>query len=115
MQSDTPTQELTPTEEKPAGPGFWRVISSTWLGVGLVTALAVLYGVLTLVEFYAGPKSTLPQVGSLYAHWTVVTLTFLACGNLVFATVRIPLDWHRLGAWCSHLGLMFLVIGSVYF
>jgi hypothetical protein len=94
----------------------WRVVSGVWLGVGLLLALAVAYGTLTLVEqFWSGPKSILPAVGSIYAHWTVLTLTFAACGNLVFATVRIPVRWDRAGAWCSHLGLMFLALGSIVF
>jgi len=94
---------------------LWRVVSSTWLGVSLLLALAVAYGTLTLVELLSVGKSILPSVGSIYAHWTVVTLTFALCANLVFATVRIPVRWDRAGAWCSHLGLMFLALGSVVF
>jgi hypothetical protein len=91
------------------------VVSSTWLGVGLLLSLAVAYGIVSVVERLYPDKSTLPDVGSIYAHWTVLTLTLAACVNLVFATVRIPVRWDRAGAWCSHLGLIFLAVGSMVF
>ena len=80
-----------------------------------MTALAILYGILSLIEKFGGPGSVLPSTGGIYSHWTVVTLTFMACANLLFATVRLPVKWDRAGAWCSHLGLMFLVVGSMSF
>jgi len=91
------------------------VVSGAWLGVSLLLALAVAYGILTIVEHLSAPKSILPAVGSIYSHWTVLTLTFALCANLLFATSRIPVRWDRAGAWCSHLGLMFLAVGSVVF
>jgi len=102
-------------ESRPVGVRIWRAISSTWLGVGLLLALAIAYGTLTIIEYRTVSNSILPASGSIYAHWTVVTLTFALCANLVFATVRIPVRWDRAGAWCSHLGLMFLALGSVVF
>ena len=77
--------------------------------------LAVVYGVLSIVEQLPVGKSMLPAVGSIYAHWSVVTLTFALCVNLLLATSRIPVRWDRAGAWCSHLGVMFLAVGSVVF
>ena len=111
--SDSP--ELRPAERSVVV-RLWIFVSSTLLGVILVLSLAVTYGVFTLVERATSDAPLiLPPTGSLYAHWTVVTLTFAAMVNLLFATVRIPVKWDRAGAWCSHLGLMFLAVGSVYF
>ncbi|MDP6633827.1 MAG: hypothetical protein QGG42_02935 [Phycisphaerae bacterium] len=123
-QSTTPRDQSPPLSnpqeaglpQRPAIVRIWRIASSTWLGVGLLTALSIAYGILSIIDnFYSGPKSTLPSVGSVYGHWSVVVLTFAFCLNLLFATVRIPISWDRAGAWCSHLGLMFLVVGSVAF
>ena len=94
---------------------LWRFVSSVWLGVGLMIALAVLYGVVSILEQFLPSKTMLPPTSSIYAHWTVLTLTAMFCLNLLFATVRIPVKLDRAGAWCSHLGLMFLVVGSVAF
>lgn len=94
---------------------LWRFVSSVWLGVGLMIALAVLYGFVSIQEQLSPSKTILPPTGSIYAHWTVLTLTAMFCLNLLFATVRIPVKLDRAGAWCSHLGMMFLVVGSVAF
>jgi hypothetical protein len=94
---------------------IWRIASSTWLGVSLMLILAVAYGTLTILEQLPAPKSMLPPVGSGYSHWSVVTLTMAFCVNLLFATSKIPVRWDRAGAWCSHLGLMFLAVGSIVF
>ena len=116
-KDELPDNSPQPDENRSLGVSVWRVASSTWLGVVLLVVLAALYGVLSLIERsqQQGPKSILPSLGGLYSHWTVLVVTFALCVNLLFATVRIPVKWDRAGAWCSHLGLMFLVIGSVYF
>ena len=122
MSSTTPTNPPHTPDAQEARPArrsvvvcIWRVVSGAWMGVSLLLALAVAYGILTVVEHLSAPKSILPDVGSIYAHWTVITLTFALCANLLFATVRIPVRWDRAGAWCSHLGLMFLAVGSIVF
>jgi len=119
---DTPVEIAAPAErESNARPlststRIWRLASSTWLGVGLLIALSVLYGAMSIVEqYYMPPKSILPTVGGIYSHWTALVLLCLFCVNLLCATVRIPVKWDRAGAWCSHLGLMFLVVGSTAF
>lgn len=95
---------------------IWRVVSSTWLGVALMLMLAGAYGIASFVERGAQlEKTMLPGVGSVYSHWTILVLTFAALVNLLLATVKIPVTWTRAGAWCSHLGLMFLAVGSIVF
>jgi|GEM_PF-3251470 len=112
---DEPDEREKRTTDPPVGARIWSVVSSTWLGVSLLLILAVAYGILTYVEKLSGPKSILPPVGSIYSHWSVLTLTLALCANLLFATSRIPVSWDRAGAWCSHLGLMFLAAGSMVF
>jgi len=94
---------------------LWRFVSSTWLGVSLLLILSVLYGIMSFAEQFFPSRTILPSTGGVYAHWTVLTVTAMSCLNLVFATVRIPVKLDRAGAWCSHLGLMFLIVGSVAF
>ncbi|MCP4377164.1 MAG: hypothetical protein GY794_13435 [bacterium] len=95
---------------------IWRVASSTWCGIFLLIALSIAYGTVTIIsEVYPPPKSMLPSVGSLYGHWSILAMTFAFLANMILVTARIPVKLDRAGAWCSHLGMMFLAVGSIVF
>jgi len=83
--------------------------------VGLLAALAVVLGVVSVVDQIAAVRSVLPGRGGAYGHWSVVTLILATCVSLCLATLRIPLSWDRAGAWCSHVGLILLALGSILF
>jgi len=94
---------------------LWRFASSTWLGVGLMVALAVVLGIVSVVDQLSPDLSVLPDRSGAYGHWSVVALILATCASLFLATMRIPLRWDRAGAWCSHLGLILLACGSMFF
>jgi len=98
-------------------------VGSTWVGVALLAVLAVYMSLASTV-----PKQLAAVLGvvlraggesvhvELYRHWPFVAACIALCLNLAVATVvRVPLRWRSLGAWCSHLGVMVLAGGSLWY
>ena len=98
-----------------------RTIGSTWLGVGLMGAIALYLSVASTVPvrmarlLAIGVFSPSDPV-EIYRYGPFVALCIALCVNLVAATVgRIRLRWHNAGAWCSHAGLIVLAAGSLWY
>lgn len=91
------------------------------------TALAII--ALSLIGAYLGLVSVLMQLApqtlqrvlgrsdtALYSHWLLVALICLLCFNLICASLqRVRPDLPRLGAWCSHLGILVLTAGASWY
>ena len=97
------------------------LLGSTWVGIALIGLLVVYLsltstlpvpiarGLGVLVSDPAAPVE-------LYRWWPFVAVCLALCANLAIATVvRIPLRWPSVGAWCSHLGLILMVAGSLVY
>lgn len=81
-----------------------RSAGSVWTGTVLLGAVAVYVGVASVGREW------------MYAHWSLAALCGLTCASLLVATVtRVRFDLARAGAWASHLGLIVLAAGSLWY
>lgn len=94
--------------------GFIRIISSIWLGIGLLAAIIV----------YSSVGSAVPPVRQFFEltefeyfnHWVFVTLIGMFCVALTAATVfRIAFNRINLGVITVHAGLLTLALGCVLY
>ncbi|MGB2821445.1 MAG: hypothetical protein WBF17_10715, partial [Phycisphaerae bacterium] len=98
-------------------------VGSTWVGVTLIAALAVYMSLASTVPrrlaAILGVALLAPEESvhaELYNYLPFVVACVALCLNLIVASiVRVPLRWRSLGAWCSHLGVIVLAGGSLWY
>jgi len=83
--------------------------------MGLLGGILIYLSVVSV--FTAAAASFLGTTADgIYGHWILVTLGLLLCVNLTVSTVtRIPFRLERLGAWCSHAGVIILAASSIWY
>lgn len=119
MTNQASSMRSLPTHNN-ARRGFVRVpldlLSSVWFGVFLLTLLFV----------YCSVGSALPPVRQLrifemteyewFNYWPFDLLIALLCLNIIVSTFRrIPLNAVTLGTWLTHIGILILCAGSVWY
>ena len=92
---------------------------STWTGAGLLAAI-VTYLAAVSVWGQLAPRQLQEVLGTpvedVYSHWLLVVPCLLLCLSIAVATAtRVPLDLVHAGAWCSHLGLIVLAGGALWY
>jgi len=92
-----------------------RIAGSTWIGVGLIGAIFLYLGVVSVRTDDFRRLLGTTEAG-LYSHPILLTLAALMLVSLTVATVvRVPRRWSHAGAWCSHLGVAVLAAGSIWY
>ena len=98
-------------------------IGSTWVGVALLAGMAIYMSLASTVPvpLARALRITLFSLSEsvqveLYDNWGFVAACVVLCVNLAVATVvRVRLCWRNAGAWCCHLGLIVLAVGSLWY
>ncbi|MCE5278406.1 MAG: hypothetical protein ABFD92_07295 [Planctomycetaceae bacterium] len=87
-----------------------RLLASTALGCALLAAV-IIY--LSAVSIAAARD---PRLNDLYGHWALLTLSAALAVNIILATaLRVPFRPARLGAWCSHAGVIVLMGAAAWY
>lgn len=80
--------------------------------------LGAIFIYLSVVSVFTTPAARALGItpDGVYRHWLLVSLGLALCVCLGVATVtRIPFRPERLGAWCSHAGVIILAAGSIWY
>ncbi|MCE5328542.1 MAG: hypothetical protein LLG01_19235 [Planctomycetaceae bacterium] len=81
-----------------------RLLASTGLGCALLAAIILYLAAVSVIA------SRFPSAQELYDHWLLRALAGVLAAGIVLATVlRVPFRAARLGAWCSHAGVIVLI------
>ncbi len=108
--------DTQPVPRLRAAPSFPLIKPFSSIALGIVW--------LTLILIYASVASALPQVRGyvemtemeIFHHWIFLVLNVLFVINLMVATfTRIRWNWTNAGVLTTHLGLLLLVGGSVWY
>lgn len=96
-----------------------RALAGTWLGVGLLLALAAFLAIVSTTYAWM-PGMSRRDSTAIYQLWpiraTLIALSLAVCANILAACIfRVPRRWASLGAWISHAGLLVLAIGAVWY
>ena len=98
-----------------------RAAGNTWLGLGLLAALAAFLSVVSTAHAWLdAPGLNVRDSTAIYrlapVRWTLLALSLAICANVLLASVfRVPRRAASLGAWCSHAGLLVLAAGALWY
>jgi hypothetical protein len=107
---------LTPTRAPNPVRAVFRAVGSVWIGVSLLWLLTVYLAVVSIFASTAVAEEWRIPEEEAFHHWSLAVLAALLCVNIASATLtRIPFDLPRLGAWCSHAGLLVLGAGIAWY
>ena len=86
-----------------------------WIGVGLILLISIYLSIVSVATATAMRVLGTTDSG-LYGHPILLALTAAAMGSLVVSSLlRVPLRVAHAGAWISHLGLIVLAVGSIWY
>ena len=111
------TEEAPTTRPSPVSAvlnGVVAVLSSTWLGLGLLAGIVAYLTVASTIPAMRGWLDTTDT--GVYGWWPHVLLWLLLCMNLSAATLtRGSLRPAGLGAVGAHVGVLLVALGSVWY
>jgi hypothetical protein len=96
---------------------FLRIVGGTYVGVALIGLIVAYVGAVSVLLQVQPDHRVLGLSGARpYAHPILLALAALLSVNLLVASIhRIKFDLPRLGAWCSHAGVLVLLAGTMWY